>query len=112
MAVAVALAASPASAQLGTDAQKTYDEYSGSGAPRHGAGRGRQGLQLGGLEWPEDATFADAARQARAMGYSGAHRRFAGLQGHGAANGNAFPRKYGACIHAFIETGVSRSPRD
>lgn len=32
-----------------------------------------------------------------------------GFTGHGAAGGNAFPRKFGACIHAFIETG-RRSP--
>jgi hypothetical protein len=34
----------------------------------------------------------------------------AGFKGHGAARDNAFPRKFGACIHAFIETGVRRSP--
>jgi pimeloyl-ACP methyl ester carboxylesterase len=34
----------------------------------------------------------------------------ADFKGHGAANGNAFPRKFGACIHAFIETGVRRPP--
>ena len=34
----------------------------------------------------------------------------AGFKGHGAANDNAFPRKYGACIHAFIEAGVQQPP--
>jgi pimeloyl-ACP methyl ester carboxylesterase len=33
-----------------------------------------------------------------------------GFKGHGAANGNAFPRKFGACIHAFIETGTRQPP--
>lgn len=34
----------------------------------------------------------------------------AGFTGHGAANGRAFPLKYGACIHAFIETGTRTPP--
>lgn len=33
-----------------------------------------------------------------------------GFKGHGAASGNAFPRKFGACIHAFIEQGVRQAP--
>jgi pimeloyl-ACP methyl ester carboxylesterase len=33
-----------------------------------------------------------------------------GFSGHGAANGTAFPRKFGACIDAFIETGARRLP--
>jgi pimeloyl-ACP methyl ester carboxylesterase len=33
-----------------------------------------------------------------------------GFSGHGAANDNAFPRKFGACINAFIETGARRPP--
>lgn len=36
----------------------------------------------------------------------------AGFKGHGAANDNAFPRKFGACIHAFIETAARQSPCD
>jgi len=34
----------------------------------------------------------------------------AGFTGHGAAYSNTFPRKFGACIHAFIETGVRQAP--
>ena len=30
--------------------------------------------------------------------------------GHGAANANAFPRKFGACIYAFIEKGQRQPP--
>jgi pimeloyl-ACP methyl ester carboxylesterase len=33
-----------------------------------------------------------------------------GFKGHGAGNGNTFPRKFGACIHSFIETGVRQPP--
>lgn len=33
-----------------------------------------------------------------------------GFSGHGAANGPAFPRKFGACIDAFIETGARQPP--
>ena len=33
-----------------------------------------------------------------------------GFKGHGAAGNNAFPRKFGACIHAFIETGARQPP--
>jgi hypothetical protein len=33
-----------------------------------------------------------------------------GFSGHGAANGTAFPRKFGACIDAFIETGARQPP--
>ena len=33
-----------------------------------------------------------------------------GFKGHGAASGNAFPRKFGACIQAFIEQGVRQGP--
>jgi pimeloyl-ACP methyl ester carboxylesterase len=33
-----------------------------------------------------------------------------GFKGHGAANDNAFPRRFGACIHAFIETGARQPP--
>ena len=33
-----------------------------------------------------------------------------GFTGHGAAGGNTFPRKFGACIHAFIETGARQPP--
>jgi hypothetical protein len=32
------------------------------------------------------------------------------FKGHGAANDNAFPRKYGTCINAFIETGARQAP--
>jgi hypothetical protein len=34
----------------------------------------------------------------------------AGFKGHGAGGGNTFPRTYGACIHAFIETGARQAP--
>jgi pimeloyl-ACP methyl ester carboxylesterase len=33
-----------------------------------------------------------------------------GFKGHGAGNGNTFPRKFGACIHGFIDTGARQSP--
>jgi pimeloyl-ACP methyl ester carboxylesterase len=33
-----------------------------------------------------------------------------GFSGHGAARGRAFPLKFGACIHAFIENGVRQPP--
>jgi pimeloyl-ACP methyl ester carboxylesterase len=33
-----------------------------------------------------------------------------GFTGHGAAGSNTFPRTYGACIHAFIETGARLAP--
>ena len=33
-----------------------------------------------------------------------------GFKGHGAASGNAFPRKFGACIQAFIEQGTRQGP--
>jgi pimeloyl-ACP methyl ester carboxylesterase len=33
-----------------------------------------------------------------------------GFKGHGAGGDNSFPRKYGACINAFIETGVRQAP--
>lgn len=33
-----------------------------------------------------------------------------GFKGHGAGNEFAFPRQYGACIHAFIETGARQAP--
>jgi len=33
-----------------------------------------------------------------------------GFSGHGAANGTVFPRKFGACINAFIETGARQPP--
>ncbi len=34
----------------------------------------------------------------------------AGFKGHGAGNGNTFPRRFGVCIHAFIETGARQAP--
>ncbi|MBS0538971.1 MAG: hypothetical protein JSR47_09465 [Proteobacteria bacterium] len=33
-----------------------------------------------------------------------------GFTGHGAANNSKFPRKFGVCIHDFIEKGTRRSP--
>ena len=33
-----------------------------------------------------------------------------GFKGHGAANSNTFPRKFGACLHGFIETGARQAP--
>jgi pimeloyl-ACP methyl ester carboxylesterase len=33
-----------------------------------------------------------------------------GFSGHGAANGRPFPQKFGACINAFIESGIRQSP--
>jgi hypothetical protein len=34
----------------------------------------------------------------------------AGFSGHDAANNLAFPRKFGGCLHDFIETGMRRPP--
>jgi pimeloyl-ACP methyl ester carboxylesterase len=34
----------------------------------------------------------------------------ADFTGHGAANANAFPRKFGACIYDFIEQGLRKAP--
>lgn len=33
-----------------------------------------------------------------------------GFKGHGAGNGNAFARKFGTCIHSFIESGARQPP--
>ncbi len=33
-----------------------------------------------------------------------------GFKGHGAAGNNVFPRKFGACIHDFIEKGTRQAP--
>ncbi len=33
-----------------------------------------------------------------------------GFKGHSAAGNNAFPRKFGACIYSFIETGTRAAP--
>ena len=33
-----------------------------------------------------------------------------GFKGHGAGGNNAFPRKFGACIYGFIETGTKSPP--
>jgi pimeloyl-ACP methyl ester carboxylesterase len=33
-----------------------------------------------------------------------------GFTGHGAASSNTFPRKFGACLYAFIETGTRQAP--
>jgi pimeloyl-ACP methyl ester carboxylesterase len=33
-----------------------------------------------------------------------------GFKGHSAGGNNAFPRKYGACIYGFIETGTRAAP--
>ncbi|MBS0519554.1 MAG: hypothetical protein JSR90_12750 [Proteobacteria bacterium] len=33
-----------------------------------------------------------------------------GFSGHGAANGTAFPQKFGTCIYTFIETGTRQAP--
>lgn len=77
-ALAVTFAAAPASAQLGADAQKSYD----------------------------DARAAFAASGVQALVIAEPQ----GFTGHGAAGGNTFPRKFGACIHAFIETGARQPP--
>ena len=33
-----------------------------------------------------------------------------GFTGHGAAGSNTFPRKFGTCIHAVIETAARQPP--
>ena len=68
----------PAPAQLGADAQKSYDD-----ARAAFAASGVQALVIAELQ---------------------------GFTGHGAAGGNAFPRKFGACLHALIETGARQPP--
>jgi pimeloyl-ACP methyl ester carboxylesterase len=54
----------------------------------------------------DDARAAFAASGVQALVISDP----ASFKGHGAANDNAFPRKFGACIHAFIETGARQPP--
>ena len=50
------------------------------------------------------SAFAASGVQGMVIGYP------PDFSGHGAGNGNNFPRKYGACIHAFIETGERQAP--
>ncbi|MFI4999157.1 MAG: hypothetical protein ACHQK9_04695 [Reyranellales bacterium] len=54
----------------------------------------------------EDASAAFAASGAQAIVISNPP----GFTGHGAAGSNTFPRKYGACINAFIEKGERQPP--
>ena len=54
----------------------------------------------------EDAKAAFAASSVDAIVISSPQ----GFTGHGAANGNTFPRKFGACSHGFIETGTKSPP--
>lgn len=54
----------------------------------------------------DDARAAFAASGVQAVVIDGPQ----GFSGHGAAGSNTFPRTFGACIHAFIETGARRAP--
>ena len=59
---------------------------------------------VGGFIDDARAAFAGSGVQAVLIAYP------EGFSGHGTANGPAFPRKYGACIYAFIETGARLPP--
>ena len=54
----------------------------------------------------DDAKAAFAASQVDAIVVSNPP----GFKGHGAGGSNAFPRKFGACIHTFIENGKREPP--
>ena len=59
---------------------------------------------VGGRDADATAAFAASGVQGMVIGYP------PDFSGHGAGNGNNFPRKYGPCIHAFIETGERQAP--
>lgn len=59
---------------------------------------------VGGRDEDAKAAFKASGVDSIVVGYP------PGFTGHGAGNGSPFPRKYGACIHAFIETGAREAP--
>ena len=59
---------------------------------------------VGGRTGDASAAFAASGVESMVIAYP------PGFSGHGAAYDNGFPRKFGACIHAFIETGVRQAP--
>jgi len=59
---------------------------------------------VGGRTEDASAAFAASGVESMVIAYP------PGFSGHGAANDNGFPRKFGACIHAFIETGARQPP--
>jgi hypothetical protein len=61
-------------------------------------------FDVGGRVEDAESAFAKSGLDSIVIGYP------PGFSGHDAANDNGFPRKYGACMHAFIETGAKRPP--
>ncbi len=59
---------------------------------------------VGGRDADASAAFAASGVDSIVVAYP------PDFSGHGAGNGNTFPRKYGACIHAFIEQGQRTAP--
>lgn len=59
---------------------------------------------VGGRTEDATAAFAASGVDSVVVAYP------SGFTGHGAANGNNFPRKFGGCIHTFIETGAKQPP--
>jgi pimeloyl-ACP methyl ester carboxylesterase len=59
---------------------------------------------VGGRTDDASAAFAASGVESIVVSYP------AGFTGHGAAGNNAFPRKFGGCINAFIETGARQPP--
>jgi hypothetical protein len=57
------------------------------------------------------AALVDAAAAFKASGVDALVIAYpSGFTGHGAGNDSAFPRKFGSCIHAFIEAGTRGAP--
>lgn len=59
---------------------------------------------VGGRTEDASAAFAASGVESMVIAYP------PGFSGHGAANDNGFPRKFGACLHAFIESGARQPP--
>ena len=59
---------------------------------------------VGGRTGDASAAFAASGVEFMVLAYP------PGFSGHGAANSSDFPRKFGACIHDFIETGARQPP--
>ena len=59
---------------------------------------------VGGRDGDAAAAFAASGVASMIIAYP------EGFTGHGAGSGSAFPRKYGACIYTFIETGTRQPP--
>lgn len=61
-------------------------------------------FDVGGRTDDASAAFAASGLDSIVIAYP------AGFSGHDAANNLAFPHKFGACMHDFIETGARRPP--